>query len=499
MRSILFYISAFIALTLQAQSVSNSMQDFGKVKMWNNPVFEVNYTNISGRTQLFLPIRYQRDFKVSFEKNKLAPGESTSINIQYFTEDFGRFNKTVNVFISTQDAPLVFSLKGNIQSFHPDAFTICPRIDNSNLQVNNGFLHTIKVVDEATKEPLGDFELTIITNTSKEQLINEKSFIILKREKPDFYQMQIDKEGYEVARFEKFVQRNSKETVIELRREVLETMDEEYHDFTGNKAEKEDDIISEEVEEIVVTILEPAIDEDAIEEESEPISDDDEYFDFSKVNDEEEPVQEDSADEIVVVNDPEPKDTSDFKLDGTLNESIYTYNHLVFLIDVSASMNKPGNLPLLKKSMLEMIEVLRPQDLVSIITYSNKAVVLLSNVSGAEKNVLNLSINQLEAKGGSNGQEGVNMAYNLAKQHFIADGNNEVILASDGIFNSKKFSEKKIFRQARIQRSIYKVRISTVGFGTATKPLLFLENLARSGEGSFIKIGTENEAKTSLS
>jgi hypothetical protein len=88
------------------------------------------------------------------------------------------------------------------------------------------------------------------------------------------------------------------------------------------------------------------------------------------------------------------------------------------------------------------------------------------------------------------------MAYDLAKEHFITDGNNEIILASDGFFNSKNFSEKKLYRQALYQRKMVNVRLSTIAFGNSTKALTFMETLARKGNGSFIRIqeGEDSEA-----
>ncbi|PCJ66519.1 MAG: hypothetical protein COA58_07000 [Bacteroidetes bacterium] len=502
MRNSLFYILVVFVLNVQGQSVSGNMQNFGKVKLWNNPIVEIQYTNTSGEIQQFLPIWYQQDIKVNFEKSILQPGETTVIKIQYYTEDFGRFSKTVNVFISTQNTPLTFTLKGNIQSFHPDAFTICPRIDNSDLQRSRGFLHNIRVIDEVTKESLTDYEITLITRSSNETLINTKYLLTLKREKPDFYQLVVDKEGYEIERLDKYIQRNSSETVIVLKREESELQDDDYFDFSEITNDEED--VIENAENDLLVNDNDELGDETLEDKDE--SEEEEYFDFSKVDEEDEDeniisegIQKDTIDgnqSVVVV--PTLKDTLDFKEDGTLNSSKYTFNHLVFLIDVSTSMRNPENLPLLKKSMLEMIEVLRPEDQVSIITYSSKVIVLLSNVSGAEKDVLNLTIEKLVARGQSYGKEGIDLAYDLAKDHFIADGNNEIILASDGIFNSKNFSEKKLFRQARIQRNLYNVRISTIGFGKASKALIFLETLASKGDGSFIKISTEKEAETIL-
>ena len=493
MRVLFFYISLVFILLAHGQEVSSTVQNFGNVKQWNNPVFEVSYTNTSGRSQLFLPIRYQSDVGASFSKEKLAPGESTIITIQYYTEEFGRFSQDVAIFISTQNAPITFTLRGNIQSFHPDAFTMCPRIDNRGLVSGPGFNHTIKVIDADTKEPLTDYEIVIATTSSKEIIQADKSSITLKREKPGFYYIKVDKEEYEVSTIEKYINRNTSETVFALKR-IPNIEEEQEEDIVAMVPEIPVDI---RIETPVEDMEEEDADENAEEEQEE---EDGEYFDWDNPNNEEiateEPEEQDIEEEQIAIAVPEIIDTADFTSDGTLNTSKYAYNHIIFLIDVSTSMRNADKLPLLQASMLQMIAVLRPEDQVSIITYSTEAVVAVSNVSGAQKIQLNEAITALQARGQSYGQEGVDMAYELAKEHFIAEGNNEIILASDGFFNSKNFSEKKLYRQALRQRKRANVRLSTIAFGNSTKALTFMETLARKGNGSFIRIqeGEDSEA-----
>ena len=485
MRSIFSFICTLYLISVLGQSVSSTEQDFGKVKLWNNPVFEAVYTNTSGRTQLFLPIMYQPDIKVNFEKSKLASGESTVIKMQYYTEEFGRFSKDVSVYISTQNSPLIFTLKGNIQSFHPDAFSFCPRIENSDEQENNGFIHTITVIDAITKEPLTGYEIEIITKYSKETMLGEKSSLNIKREKPDFYRFKVDKENYEIATREFYIQRNSKETIIELVREEEE--EGEHFDF-NNQVEEQEEVVAKVPELKEPKTKEPLVVIKEIEEED----DVEEELVIDEPKKENIPVE----DKVSVV--PPPTDTADFSDDGKLNSKKYTYNNIVFLIDVSTSMRNEDKLPLLKHSMNQMIKVLRPEDLVSIITYSTEAKVIVEHISGDRKEYLVEVIEALAARGHSYGKEGVDMAYSTAKEHFIENGNNEIVLASDGVFNSKNFSEKKMYRKAMLQYTAYDVRISTIGFGNTSKALRFLETLAVRGKGSYIKIKTKEEANTML-
>ena len=527
-KSILLILICIVNVTL-AQSVSTQVQNFGKVKEWNNPVFETVYINTTAATQLFLPIAYKPDLRVSFEKNKLQPGESTKISIQYFTEEFGKFNKEVDVFVSNLSVPITFKLTGNIQSFHPDALTICPRIDNAGLQTGRTFNQKIKVVDANTNDPLSDYEITITTNRSQERFFSNKSELIIKRDKSDLYRFEVDKDGYKTAFTDIYVFKNQQEITIGLEK-IID--DEEYFEISeeetindslfasiiervkeearrkpkpAEEVKKEDEKEDSAIDLPNETVAEEESWKDRIRN-SEPtpdkpatpstpsISEEDKISD-SKESDTEE------TDEIIVKEDPPKVDLEkepDFTSDGSLNDTKYAYNHIVFLVDVSGSMKHETKLPLLKYSINEMIDVLRPEDKVSIITYSTEAITLVSNVSGNNEQLLKSTVNKMQARGQSFGKEGLDMAYELALNELIEDGNNEIILASDGVFNSRNFKEGKLYRQVNKQFVTNSIRLSTIGFGKSKTALGFLENLASEGEGSFIQIKRQKQAETIL-
>lgn len=495
-----FILCLLVSLTAYGQRVSSLSKDFGKVTDWNNPSFTITYTNTSGKEQLFLPVMYSVDMGVRIGKMKLNVGESTTIEFKYYTDEYGKFIKKIPIYVSTQGEPIVFNLKGNINSFHPNAFTFCPSVDKRDIDKSTTFLHTIKVIDAATKEPLRDFDITITTRTSKERIQSEKTDIRLRREKPDLYTLEVDKENYELVRLTKYINRNTEQTVIELVREYEDTAigDDDFIIAQQNiESKKEptplDDLQPDSPKEEEIEKKEPLPAEK--KPNSTPITqqDDEEEEQEEEVEDVKE---EDTFDWTAA--QKEAEDTSDFKEDGKLNESKYAYNHIVFLIDVSTSMKNPEKMPLLKESMKQMIRVLRAEDKVSIITYGNSANTLISNVSGADKEVLGSTIDGLLARGQSYGQEGIDMAYKLAQKHLIQEGNNEIILASDGVFNSKKFSETRLYRKATIRHAAYNIRISTIGFGTSSKALTFLETLAQKGNGSYLLIKDKNEANQVL-
>ena len=110
-------------------------------------------------------------------------------------------------------------------------------------------------------------------------------------------------------------------------------------------------------------------------------------------------------------------------------------SNLVFLIDVSGSMSVPNKMPLLKSAFRLLVDKLRPEDNVAIVVYAGAAGEVLPSTSGTEKDKILDALDQLNAGGSTAGGAGIRLAYRIARENFKKDGNNRVILATDGDFN----------------------------------------------------------------
>ena len=110
-------------------------------------------------------------------------------------------------------------------------------------------------------------------------------------------------------------------------------------------------------------------------------------------------------------------------------------SNIVFLIDVSGSMMEENKLPLVKASMKLLVDQLREQDKISLVTYAGNAGLVLGATSGADKTKIKDAIDKLEAGGSTAGGQGIKLAYKTAKENFMKNGNNRVILCTDGDFN----------------------------------------------------------------
>ena len=169
-------------------------------------------------------------------------------------------------------------------------------------------------------------------------------------------------------------------------------------------------------------------------------------------------------------------------------------SNLVFLVDVSGSMNSANKLPLVKSSLNMLVDNLRPKDRVAIVTYAGSAGVLLTPTSAKEKTTIKVAINSLGAGGSTAGAQGIITAYDLAKANFVKGGNNRVILTTDGDFNvgiSSNEALEKLIEEKR-KTGIY---LSVCAFGTGNYQDDKMQILADKGNGNHSYIDDIHEAR----
>lgn len=171
--------------------------------------------------------------------------------------------------------------------------------------------------------------------------------------------------------------------------------------------------------------------------------------------------------------------------------------NLVFLIDVSGSMNAPNKLPLLKKSMELLLEQLGRNDRLSLVVYAGAAGVVLDGASGDESERVTLALDNLAAGGSTNGGDGIMLAYRLARQHFIEDGDNRVILCTDGDFNVGTTGTDSLVRLVEEQASS-RVYLTVLGVGMGNHNDAMLEQISGRGNGNYFFIDSLLEAEKVL-
>jgi hypothetical protein len=178
---------------------------------------------------------------------------------------------------------------------------------------------------------------------------------------------------------------------------------------------------------------------------------------------------------------PEPRISNPYSFDGVAE------NNLTLLLDVSASMRLPGRLPLLKDALQRMLSHMRPVDRISLITYSGHVQIKLDGVSAAYQEEILHAIENLNTEGSTDGKGALRKAYNLAKDHYISQGNNRIVMATDGAFEVSKLYG--------LAEKIAEKGMSLTIFSFGKLPdyrIKELEKLAQLGGGNYANINEDN-------
>jgi Ca-activated chloride channel family protein len=359
------------------------------------------------------------------------------IGIVYYTDKKGSFNEDVPLYFSNSNTPTVLKIKGNIKSIRETAFNICPAIENSRPLDNKQVPLVITVRDANTSQIIKLPQVKVQKNYIDYNCV------------PGFeswnFKCKVDYGIVSVFASKKGYNSNA-------------------IDF--NYSEKNHDC------EIFLT---PTIDST----EKRPILITEKTVEVKK-----------DKDSTAIPETPVYVPVA--YTDSGFNSYKYKPNHLIFIIDISGSMRDSGKLNYLKQSIKELVSVIRPGDYITLITYTNKVRVVFENLNGLDRNAIDRAIDTLKAGGGSNGSQSLVIAYELARKHFIHNGNNQVFIATDGLLNSSKMSNEDLYKLASKAYRQDQIKLSSIGFGQDANAIDFLYKLAKHGHGNFIRINNPN-------
>ncbi|QNG99550.1 vWA domain-containing protein [Pseudomonas sediminis] len=171
--------------------------------------------------------------------------------------------------------------------------------------------------------------------------------------------------------------------------------------------------------------------------------------------------------------------------------------NLVFLVDVSGSMHRREGLPMVQSTLKLLVDQLRPQDRVSLVTYAGDSKVVLDSAPGSDKAKIRAAIDQLSAGGSTAGESGIQLAYQQASKHMIDGGINRILLATDGDFNVG-ISDFDSLKQLAADKRKSGVSLTTLGFGVDNYNERLMEQLADAGNGNYAYIDNLREARKVL-
>lgn len=399
--------------------------------------YTLKVQNNSSEPMVFLKHTASPSVMVKYTKGYIQPGQTGNIYISYRPKHIGSFKEKLLIYTNLKNTPdtlLLFGKSTNTSS--------CPNFkDRGKL---NKYERDIYIIDSITKSPIEKAKVRILYNfKQKAEFKVNKNGQTREIMPPGNYRFKVEAPNYNSFEVEFYMPKTYPLLLFELSPiEIIETETEAI-------AKQEETEITD-----TDTIIEKI---------------------------------EDSPKEELIVK------TKDSALLG--NE--FKQNNVVFLLDISFSMNKKGKIDSLKTAMNILLSALRKKDVVSILSFNDKVFVNCEGVSGENKKHLNAIVDLLICKGLTYGVQGLKKAYEIADNNFIEGGNNQIILATDGRFTGKEYSALKV------NRLIFKylrkgIKISVVGFDFTEQADPESEKIAKRGKGNYIHFNMNKPNKELL-
>ncbi len=412
-----------------------------------------------------LSVKKPREVVYLFSNQKMEKDSSIVLRFQVNPKEKGRFSYTIEVFTSDQADATKIKLSGNVLELEEgvNTFTSCPTFSDEPKGANKtSFDLTVVTIDKETKKELSHSKVVLIQNgqavwekeTNKNGRVKEKSTLGLSY----FYATH---EGYSPAELGAYINFKRNFIVLELEKNEEIIIDVPFEDTT-----------------VLVFQEEEVIDEVIIEIETE--IEETEVVEIKEVN-------------TVPLTEEESPSFEDLSTDN-FDEKYFKPINVVFVLDVSSSMKQVDKIELMKYSLIQLAEMLRPQDQFGIVTYSTNTRVLLEPTSGGATDEIIAEISKLKAFGYTSGGEGIKLGYKTAYKSRIDDGTNLVIVITDGAFNRNSDDYKKYIKKYKKKG----ILLSVVGIKNKAVAAEKMTAVAELGGGSFISIMKLIDAQNNL-
>lgn len=458
-----FFTISFLGNS-QSVKFSSTVVDFGRHNLWNNPFQSIELTNISAKPIAILRVSADRGVWYDYTRQFIKPGETVEISFAYYTEKTGVFAVPIQLYISSEMEPITIQMKGQIKGFEFDALTACPTWNKPESKPME-YERNILVLDDETGLPIKNASIELIQRRDVVGFWKTPSRGLVQFNSPNgMYSIRIQAVDYIMMQEGLSLDPTSTNLVYRLKKTVIE---KPIIAIVENEKEKPIKIETEQS-----TIIVPPKEAPILE------------------------VVENNVPENQSVSEDLTNTLDPLSTNSTLPIEEFKPNNIIFLLDVSSSMNTPLRFPLLKRSLLELSSVMRSSDKVSLITFASSSKVLLTGMAGSQHDTLYQTINNLRPSGSTNGVKGLATAYEWAEKLFINDGNNVVILATDGAF---RIVDKELNAEELVITNANKgIKLSVVGLGSDEAALTNLREIAQKGKGEYFKMSEQESSQQAL-
>ena len=420
---------------------------------------DVPIKNTSDKKVFIFRADADKRFQIRYSSKELLPDSTVYMRVQFTPEVKGPFSEKIEVHFSCYTEPKTIKVAGFTQHI-PISSIACPSFSDQDINTSLNFELEVTVIDEEMREPIQKAQVILIKNgIPVEKLITNSKGFVEKEVELGLYYFVVSAETYFPTEFVKYVNRNNNVVLVEL----------------------------EKVPEEELVVSETNKPDEAIEDSSEDLFESGEIESKSTVEIIMDEVEEqDTIVEIMVEAEDDPY--------PNFSVNAFKPSNIVFLVDVSKSMAYTGKLDLLKVAMINLAGMLRDVDQITVVSYADNANIILETMPGNNPDTIISIIQGLKARGHTAGGKGMKKAYQKAEEFFISEGNNQVIMATDGGFTQKDINPYKLAKKYKKKG----ITISIVGVKTNQVQELSLEKVVGLGDGNYVRIKNYDEAQGAL-
>lgn len=490
----LTFLFVSISYLISAQiNFDKTQHHFGELYATDEYFVDIPIKNTGTKKVFILTVKKDKEVSYLLSNDLIGADSSIILRLKVSPKKTGNFKYPVSVFTSDKNEPTVIQLTGNIKEFEENAlaaFQSCPDFKQKPARTATDFNFTVVTIDQETKE--------IIPNSAVSMLQNGQNMANWRTDKKGektgkiplgYTYFYATNENYFPAEMGTYINFQRNKVVLELaRKPVVIPVKEEPILALEEKVEPiEIEIVLEEKETPKpVKEAKPAKEPKQVKEPKTTEVNVTENKPFTL----EEQLAETKIDPVFAPADIKLKNIAFENFDETYFKPV----NVVFVLDVSSSMLVGNRLELLKFSLFELIDYLRPQDQVAIVAYSSKTRLLFGTTSAKEKETMKKPIERLRAAGGTAGGDGIKMGFEQAAKGYLKDGANTVIIITDGAFNKNSDDYQQSIQKYKEQG----ITFSVVGIQNADKDEAKMREAADIGNGRYIPIFKLSDAQRNL-
>lgn len=436
MTSLFFLTSAMIFAQVESDQTA---VDWGEIVRGSDRVVDITFENLGEESAFNLRSGFGFEYSIMWTNRSIAPGETETLRVKYNPRSKGKFTEEIPIYFSNMQEALVIRFSGDVQFIDNSENPACPSFSSRPVNCcddDNNPGAWFEAIDAETGYPVSNARVRIVYNgrVIYDQDTDREGNTYATLE-PTWYYMDVQHPDYLAVDSAAYINKQNDHYIFPLKRMTREQIDTP----------------------------------DSMEGLSSS------------------PIKTKPMNEAQVMGRELPKNLPPL--------AEMKKNNIVLLIDVSQSMAGQGKIELLKSAVFELTEILRPVDRVSVLTYATRTDVLLEAVRGDQKEEIRGVINSLEAEGMTMGSKGFNRGYDLVNKYFIKEGNNELIVVTDGAFRSS--DNPKIVGMVKEQAE-QGVITSILGVKGRVNDSEELAGIAEKGRGNYLSIFNFDESRMIL-